>query len=101
MAPWAQKEPAGHGFIVADRAPPVETVIEAAKAPRLHAGVTDSAPKVVAARLQAGVTVPPEPEANMQAGVTVIPTGLPETVQVAVEPMRLVAEAVRAVRVLL
>jgi len=51
----------------------------------LHAGVTESAPKVVAARLQAGVTVPPEPEANMQAGVTVIPTGLPDTVQVAVQ----------------
>lgn len=51
----------------------------------MHTGVTASAPRVVAARLQAGVTVPPEPDANMQAGVTVIPTGVPETVQVAVQ----------------
>jgi hypothetical protein len=55
------------------------------KAPRLHAGVTDSAPRVVAARLQAGVTVPPEPEANMQAGVTDMPTGVPDTVQRAMQ----------------
>lgn len=47
--------------------------------------MTDSAPRVVAARLQAGVTVPPEPDANMQAGVTVIPTGTPDTVQVEVQ----------------
>jgi hypothetical protein len=55
------------------------------KAPRLHAGVTDSAPRVVAARLQAGVTVPPEPDANMQAGVTVMPTGVPATAHVVVQ----------------
>jgi len=40
--------------------------------PRLHAGVTASAPSVVAAILHAGVTVmePGTPDANMHAGVT-------------------------------
>ena len=82
VAPWAQNEPAAQGFIVADREPPVEKVMAPEKAPRLHAGVTDNAPRVVAARLQAGVTVPPEPDANMQAGVTVMPTGVPATAHV-------------------
>ena len=60
---------------MAERAPPVVTVREfAAKVPpRLHAGVTASAPSVVAARLHAGVTVmgPGVPPENMQEGVTV------------------------------
>jgi len=60
---------------VAERAPPVVTEREfAAKVPpRLHAGVTASAPSVVAARLHAGVTVmePGVPPENMQEGATV------------------------------
>ena len=60
---------------MAERAPPVVTVREfAAKVPpRLHAGVTASAPSVVAARLHAGVTVmgPGVPPENMQEDVTV------------------------------
>jgi hypothetical protein len=46
--------------------------MEPDRAPRLQAGVTESAPSVVAARLHAGVTVmdPGVPE-NMQEGVTV------------------------------
>ncbi len=84
-----QKEPVGHTFDVDSAAPPVVTVRElAAYAPaRLHAGVTASAPSVVAARLHAGLTVmePGVPVANMHVGVTVMPTGMPVTTQVAVQ----------------
>ena len=50
---------------------------------REQAGVTVMEPAVPEANMQAGVTVPPEPEVNTQAGVTVsVPTVAAENVQI-------------------
>jgi len=77
-------------LLVAVAAPPVLTEREFAEyaPPRLHAGVTASAPSAVAASLHAGVTViePTVYPENVQEGVTVsVPTVAAEKVQMFVQ----------------
>ena len=84
-----QKEPVGHTLDVDSVAPPVVTVRELPvyAPPRLHAGMTASAPSVVAESVHAGVTVmvPGVPEENVQDGVTTSePAALAETRQAGV-----------------